>query len=284
MKKSKIIVPALGILAFSTAAAVTGTVAWFTANRSVTVSNTAITAYNPESGLKVVLSSAKGATISESTGSGSTAAAVEHGLLRDASVDFATANAPVVYRSVLNDAGAVSGFSAVTAAAEAGTAAGNNGATTPVSYYWCSIYTATFSLESAGSSQTYELFYDNTKLSANAGSSTGNIKNALRIGIYISKSSHQVITPFEAASTTSTYVKAEAFGGEPAAPVTGNYSTLGSEATGTWKMGELTGAGTVEAKIYTWFEGTDAACNNEQVDGQALAVSLGFKISEKVSA
>lgn len=38
MKKSKIIVPALGLLLLSTAASVSGTVAWFTANRSFTTS------------------------------------------------------------------------------------------------------------------------------------------------------------------------------------------------------------------------------------------------------
>ena len=37
MKKSKIIVPALGLIALSTAASITGTVAWFTANNSVTI-------------------------------------------------------------------------------------------------------------------------------------------------------------------------------------------------------------------------------------------------------
>ena len=37
MKKTKIIVPALGIIAFATAASITGTVAWFTANNAVSV-------------------------------------------------------------------------------------------------------------------------------------------------------------------------------------------------------------------------------------------------------
>ena len=35
MKKSKILVPAVALLALSTAAATTGTVAWFTTNNSV---------------------------------------------------------------------------------------------------------------------------------------------------------------------------------------------------------------------------------------------------------
>ena len=44
MKKTKIIVPALGLLLLSTAASVTGTVAWFAANTSVTATGMQITA------------------------------------------------------------------------------------------------------------------------------------------------------------------------------------------------------------------------------------------------
>ena len=43
MKKSKIIVPALGILVLSTAASITGTVAWFSVNNSVTVDGMEVT-------------------------------------------------------------------------------------------------------------------------------------------------------------------------------------------------------------------------------------------------
>ena len=44
MKKTKIIIPALGILLLSTAASVTGTVAWFTANNTVTADTMTIKA------------------------------------------------------------------------------------------------------------------------------------------------------------------------------------------------------------------------------------------------
>ena len=44
MKKTKIIVPALGLLLLSTAASVTGTVAWFSMNNTVTVSGAKISA------------------------------------------------------------------------------------------------------------------------------------------------------------------------------------------------------------------------------------------------
>ena len=44
MKKTKIIIPALGLLLLSTAASVTGTVAWFAANATVNATGMAITA------------------------------------------------------------------------------------------------------------------------------------------------------------------------------------------------------------------------------------------------
>jgi hypothetical protein len=43
MKKSKVLVPALGILVLSTAASITGTVAWFSVNNSVTVDGMEVT-------------------------------------------------------------------------------------------------------------------------------------------------------------------------------------------------------------------------------------------------
>ena len=44
MKKTKVIIPALGLLLLSTAASVTGTVAWFSANATVTASGMQVTA------------------------------------------------------------------------------------------------------------------------------------------------------------------------------------------------------------------------------------------------
>ena len=44
MKKTKVIIPALGLLLLSTAASVTGTVAWFAANATVTATGMSVTA------------------------------------------------------------------------------------------------------------------------------------------------------------------------------------------------------------------------------------------------
>ena len=52
MKKTKIIIPALGMLLLSTAASVTGTVAWFSMNSDVTASSMSVTAV-AESGIAI---------------------------------------------------------------------------------------------------------------------------------------------------------------------------------------------------------------------------------------
>lgn len=55
MKKSKVIIPALGVLILSTAASVTGTVAWFTANRTATITAGEFAVVNTNDNLAVTL-------------------------------------------------------------------------------------------------------------------------------------------------------------------------------------------------------------------------------------
>ena len=53
MKKTKVIIPALGLLVLSTAASVTGTVAWFSANNTVSASGMSIKAVNNSANLYI---------------------------------------------------------------------------------------------------------------------------------------------------------------------------------------------------------------------------------------
>ena len=60
MKKSKIIVPALAIIAFSTAASIAGSVAWFTASRTVSISGGEYSVVKLTSDLKCTLTAGVG--------------------------------------------------------------------------------------------------------------------------------------------------------------------------------------------------------------------------------
>lgn len=67
MKKSKIIVPALAVIAFSAAASVTGTVAWFTANRSATITTDSFALTQVEGNLSAEASALVGTSVSTPT-------------------------------------------------------------------------------------------------------------------------------------------------------------------------------------------------------------------------
>ena len=270
MKKSKIIVPALLILTLSTAAAVTGTVAWFTGSRLVTISASSITAFDPEEGLKVTLAAGAHTSVTTAVGQSSTAAAVTIGGLRDASVDMTTAT-PTVYKAVLNAEGtAPASFAAVSSPYNAQTIKVNN-VDTQLGY--AATYTATFALTEGASNQNYNLIYDHTKMVAtNTGSQA--IAPGLRIGIKTS-SAYVVIAPFKASGDLE-YVSGT---------TTDDVSTYSSNVfrsatTGNQQIATgLTGTGTIVATVFTWFEGTDAATISTNVDSsKSLSVSLGFRI------
>ena len=74
MKKTKVIIPALGLLVLSTAASVTGTVAWFSANATVTATGMTVTAQS-DSKLLVINYGATFDNTNESTTAASTHAA-----------------------------------------------------------------------------------------------------------------------------------------------------------------------------------------------------------------
>lgn len=67
MKKSKIIIPALAMIAFSVAASITGTVAWFTATRTATINAGTYAVVKTTSDLSVTLSNGIGTTASSNT-------------------------------------------------------------------------------------------------------------------------------------------------------------------------------------------------------------------------
>ena len=80
MKKSKIIVPALGIIALSTAASITGTVAWFTASKTAQISAGEFAVTKTSNNLKVALTKGAGTSIN-----GNTVEVLDYHKLTDAS-------------------------------------------------------------------------------------------------------------------------------------------------------------------------------------------------------
>jgi hypothetical protein len=293
MKKSKIIAPAAAILVFSSAAAVTGTVAWFTANRVATVGMTSITAVNPEAGLTYKLTNLAGTTPS---GAASTQFAetgsVAHENLRDASVDL-TAETIAVWRSIITGSEQPATFEAVTddaAHLKGGTIGSGESAK---DYYYATKFSIEFKLSDTSNNKNYELFYDNSGSTFTHNSAKA--AKGLRIGIVVGNN-RWVIAPFQTesplshvatASSTANFENAKCFvdgSSQENNLATATASTISNDAAKLLKgyLGTLNTTN-VTATVYTWIEGTDAATINENVDGVAMASSLKFRMIEQAA-
>lgn len=109
MKKSKIIVPALAMIAFSTAASIAGSVAWFTASRQVTVSAGTYAVVKTTTNLECHVASGVGTTATD--GESNKTISLNGNKLTDGSFNHKTGN---IYTP--NDAGtAIGKETAVTA-------------------------------------------------------------------------------------------------------------------------------------------------------------------------
>lgn len=89
MKKTRIIIPALAMIAFSVAASITGTVAWFTANRTVSIDAGTYAVVKTSSDLSCTVADGIGTS---ATNSGSTHGISVTGKLTDGSFDHAGSN------------------------------------------------------------------------------------------------------------------------------------------------------------------------------------------------
>lgn len=87
MKKSKIIIPALAIIAFSTAASIAGSVAWFTASRTANISAGTFAVVKTSADLAYKVEEGAGTSVD------GTSTVVFDGLLTDGSVNHKTAKA-----------------------------------------------------------------------------------------------------------------------------------------------------------------------------------------------
>ena len=91
MKKSRIIIPALAMIAFSVAASITGTVAWFTANRTANIDSGTYAVVKTTANLDCSVNSGIGTTHTDNA-AGVTDVIAVNGKLTDGSFDHAGSN------------------------------------------------------------------------------------------------------------------------------------------------------------------------------------------------
>ena len=222
MKKSKIIVPALGLLLLSTAASVSGTVAWFTANRTYNNTISSFGVREIEGNLTVEgVANISGTTVNNNSGTSTVTASLavssNASYLADASWEYDTGILYTDNGSATNTSTGVNESSFIELGTADGTS-GNEASKWKVSasesnylYYACA-YSVTFSYDFTNSDGAMNLFIDlssgGSTFSAVKvdGGKANEIKSGLRIGLVgitttnetgTTSASSKVLAPFQ---------------------------------------------------------------------------------------
>ena len=286
MKKSKIIIPALGMLLLSTAASVSGTVAWFTTVSTATANITSFAVRKLGGDLSY--------TVAAGTGTEKVDADDDHSAIQltgtnpalcDASYNHTTGK---VWKANSN----ASAFSVIDA--ESGwTVSGTN----QVTYYAVS-WSYTFSYSFGGDSTAVNLYFDSptssvtpTTLAAASGTQTEQTYKGFRIAFVNEAASRSVVWAENQANANCHYVTAT--NNQAGAYTDANSSSAagdlldstglaivaetgsGSAARADY-LGQFTTSSTsITIKCVAWFEGTDPnVINGSEMDSVAAALSF----------
>ena len=274
MKKSKIIVPALGLLLLSTAASVTGTVAWFTATKEVTVTAGEFEVSSTTGDLKVTATAKVGTTVASGTANINPATGAK---LADASVNHNTNKA---YKPVNNAQGVAEHSKLVNAADVANADYLRQALTSPsvVNKYSVFIWEYTFEY-TPEAGVTVGLFFDFDNSSVTDETDTNASDSYLGFRTLFITSAKSTVWSANRAKAGCSYVN----GGTASTITTGSYGTadlISSDQKGTvpaegtqnaataaanpayigsfGAADSATGVAQLVVRCVVWFEGTDA--------------------------
>jgi len=310
MKKTKVIIPALGLLVLSTAASVSGTVAWFSVNSTVSATGMVVQA-KAEAGL--LISADKSTNSWDDSDASKYSTAV--GLVPTSTSTLGTWY-HAVSTSASNYAASSIGYSVLDTAAGNGKiqvttqnlASATTNAVANITYaesgktadYQASedtgYYLMTkFYIKSSGDAISVDatnnwLAINNITLGGITASQ--DLDASLRVGVKIGEAV-RIIAPFAAASGRSENTSAEtitynvntsssttAYKGTLAA--NGSYNPdLNTGWTGTIPAKTATSPDSLEVDIYLWYEGEDGNCMSDNVIAtlDTLQVSVGFELA-----
>ena len=281
MKKTKLIIPALGVLLLSTAASVTGTVAWFSMNNFVTATGMEVKA-RAENGIviskaasgeawKESATSARTTTLALKPTSTATGATWVHSTSNDAA-DENTGNDyellsltqdPTTGAGYVNDNGQT-GFQA---------AAGSTTDEPPVAYDADSAYYAmhSFYIKSSAEAITNTLYITNVKATLPETQNSADLNKALRVLVKLNgtDASAKVYSPVYAASGYDVATSAGTYAGATKAAVTpidaSGTNGLIASASQTFLVDQAipaSSASPLQIDIYLYFEGEDPNCKS----------------------
>ena len=289
MKKSKIIIPALGMLILSTAASVTGTVAWFTTVSSATANITSFAVRKLGGDLSYVVAAGVGTKKVDSTDTSSITLDGTSPALCDASFNHTTKH-PWKANST------ASAFTEITTENVANWGVSS---TTPaqITYYavsWSYTFTYTF----GGDSTAMNLYFGSadstitpTVNTAAEGTHTEQTYKGFRIAFLCDSSSRAVVWAKNQSSANCHYVVASndqtgAYSNVNSTSAAGNLidstgiATIDENSTGTQTrtdfLGQFTSsANTLTIKCVAWYEGTDPnVINGSEMDTVAAALTF----------
>ena len=259
MKKTKVIIPALGILLLSTAASVTGTVAWFSANNQVTATGMKVQA-KAESGI-VISNAATGDYDYTATSAKESVSALKPGSTADlthwyhsTSTNPSSANTKQAYDEGVED-----------------------------THYVIHDFYVKSSSNAAASFTSFDV------KSITVATATQDLSLSLRVGVKTTGSSNVYLFAPVAGATT-TYTVAGATGAYNADNrVEANIVEAGSadakDTSVTSFPARVDSANNVNpgthVGIYLWFEGEDAHCISDNIDAtlEQLTVTVVFGVS-----
>lgn len=269
MKKTKIIIPALAALCLGAVASVSGTLAWFSASKSKSISMQNIAVINTQGSLVGEVAAGKNSKVAE----GGNVALADGYRLRDASAQIgksATDNVTVWEATNVSDAGIATKYQSVDS-----------------SFVYNSAkkiaYAATFELTftiNGNDTTKYDVMFDavNSSVTPKSGDVSA-IHNAFRLGMY--NADQLIVWNNLAGDDTLTYVNS--------ATTTASYTRTKTDA----KIGEIfakdSGESTTEAKVYCviWYDGTDAAAVSSVLNEgitSSMTSELKFYAVEHVEA
>ena len=277
-KKSKIIVPALALITATTAASVTGTVAWFTATRTVTATTNSFVSTDVDSNLTLecAIIDNSGITVSSDKQSVSIQGKLTHGSY-NALADL-TGNAYVAnlgddgVATDYRELGTVSSHTTTTPSESGGNTTTNNwlakaDTTTPANQIWYAVaWTMTFTYQSSQDGVTSYLLFDANASTMQNANNAGHTMPGFRIAFMNSTDSKLKViggdstkTHVKSTTETDSFAEVTAIG---ASATTSNRLADNADKLADNSIGTFNDSHQVTLTCVAWFEGTDASVVN----------------------
>lgn len=266
MKKSRIIVPALAMLVMSTAATVTGTVAWFSINKTVVATGMKVKAVGESS---LVIKGSDTGSVYSSTGTSTKNATSMKPSTSFDGVNFAKLGSAVKVENAASGAATWSGASGAFQASDLVTV---NPASDGADIYYT---TVTYSIKSL--EQTKDVYVKSVSSSTTG---TQKLYKALRVSVKMGDGTTKIFNPNGGANQSAGVGKYNT--------TTSAWSldtpTYTSANTTNAALGSATANTEYTVTVNVWFEGQDTTCFSDNVDACEYFITLEFTTDSPSSA